>query len=121
MTEQEILDAVDAEIAGVLAALETQQSTYAATHNGRCQQLLRTHSTTPSDGTPAAPTNTTNWPTLPALMVGCLWVDEYQAPDGDGWALQAEVYINGHQWGWGLNFGPSSEDYRTMDWYDWSS
>jgi hypothetical protein len=101
-TLAEIRDTVDARLATLGTAIQSREDTYAAAHNGRYWQGIRTHSITPADGNTALPDIGT---TCPTDQLGVPWpvairntaiemalqIDVYDGPLGVGY--QATVYV----------------------------
>jgi hypothetical protein len=103
------------------------QINYAAGHNGRFWQGIRSHATCPDDGALVNPTLTsrptdqierwtdmfaggralpsTNWPV-------CLAVDVYEGPRGNGWSVTVAYTKGGETWARTYHFGPETRRER---------
>jgi hypothetical protein len=109
-TAQEIRDAIDSRMAGLLPQIAARQALYRA-GRGRYWQGLETHAGVPEDGAQAAPDRLTAHPTdqpedwaggamgpLPATLPMTLAVDVYDGPRGQGYVVRAQVRIAGQLW-----------------------
>jgi hypothetical protein len=124
-TLAQIQTAVDAQLTGLLAAIEARQNTYRAAHGGRTWQGLKTHTVHPSEGNGAPPTIGTASPAdqpgepWPAAVrngnkLMTLACDCYRGPLGDGYQLVVWVDVAGVTWTRVLNVGP--ETWRNQGW-----
>jgi len=124
-SRDEILAQIDAKMNGLLPAMEAQQRTFAAQHNNRFWQGLRSHSVAPADGDEKRPDIGTRAPTdqtepyppvlrnanLPCAMQ----VDVYDGPSGIGYTATLTVVIEGQEWQRVANEGP--ETHRVRPWF----
>lgn len=119
MLQQEITDAADLQINGLLAGFRTAQDVYLASH-GLYFQGLATHTICPADGATVAPDNLTSHPTyqstcwpdlvqLPDTLPCSLAYDQYVEQAGSGWILRATVRIGGSTWQRAINHAPAGE------------
>lgn len=124
-TRAQIEAAVDNRLANLWSAIQNKEDQYAANHNGRYWQGLRTMSFTPADGTTALPDIGQNCPTdqqgqpwpnaiLTTPMEMALRIDVYDGPQGDGYQATVYVSIAGGTWYRTQQVGP--ETYRNQGW-----
>ena len=124
-TANEIRQAVDDRLATIWPAIQSRQATYAAAHNGRYWQGLRTASVIPADGATATPTIGTRcpsdqpgqpWPLAirQTAMEMAVQIDVYDGPRGTGYVATLYVRINGNTWERAAQVGP--ESYRAHPW-----
>jgi hypothetical protein len=124
-TLAQIRDAVDARLANLWPAIQTRQATYAANHNGRYWQGLRTHSVNPAEGNTVLPNIGTTCPTdqpgepwplsirqTPIEMAAV--IDVYDGPLGVGYQANVFVAVLGNVYTRTAQVGP--ETWRTQGW-----
>lgn len=124
-TPPQIRAAVDAKLVTIWTAIQTKQNSYAASHNGRFWQGLRTHAINPADGLTVlpdigvrCPTDQLGqpWPnavlTLPIEMA--IQVDCYDGPLGTGYQATIWIVILANVWTRTTQVGP--ETWRTSGW-----
>lgn len=123
-TLAQIRHAVDAKLAALWTTIQTRQDAYAAAHDGRYWQGLRTHTITPVDGVKALPDvgNATPtdqpvaWPaailTTPLEMA--LQIDVYDGPAGQGYVATVQVDVLGQTYERAAQVGP--EAWRAYGW-----
>ena len=123
------LEYYDAQIEVLEPRLNAFQSAYYAV-NGRYYQALQSHATVPDvpevpDGIDSSPTDQPEtlayfWDVFAELPSALAWsfsIDVYNAPAGDGYVLKVMTVIDGEVWARAINYGPASEDWRAVDWY----
>lgn len=124
-TPQAIRNTVDAKLATLWSAIQTKQDTYAANHNGRFWQGLRTASTHPADGVASLPDIGLRCPTdqlgdpWPAAIRNnplemAIQIDVYDGPLGTGYQATVWVSIVGRTWTRTAQVGP--ETWRASGW-----
>lgn len=124
-TPQQIKDQVDAKAAQWLPALQNKADTYAANHQGRYWQGLRTHTVTPADGTETVPDVGTRTPSdqpdpypiglRNVALPMALQVDVYDGPQGVGYTATLTVTISGQDYQRVAQVGP--ETWRARAWF----
>lgn len=124
-TLAEIRDAVDARLATLWTTIQSREDTYAAAHNGRYWQGLKTHSVNPADGATALPNIGLVCPTD---QLGQPWplairntaiemaivIDVYDGPFGVGYQATVYVTVLGNTYFRTAQVGP--ETWRQAGW-----
>lgn len=124
-TLQEIRDAVDTRLATLWGTIQSREDAYAAAHNGRYWQGLRSHTVTPADGATALPDIGTACPTdqpgqpwplsIRQTAIECaIQIDVYSGPFGDGYSATVYVTVAGALWTRTAQVGP--ESWRQRGW-----
>lgn len=124
-TPAQIRNAVDAKLAALWTAIQAKQDAYAASHNGRYWQGLRTVANTPADGATALPDIGTRCPSdqpgdpWPAAIRNtqlemAIQMDVYDGPMGTGYQATVQVSIAGQTWTRTAQVGP--EAWRVSGW-----
>lgn len=124
-TPAQIRNAVDTRLTQLWNAIQNKQDAYAAAHNGRYWQGLRTKAIAPADGATelpdvgqACPTDQLGqpWPNaiLTTPMEMALQIDVYDGPAGRGYQAQVWVTIGANTWTRVAQVGP--ETYRAHGW-----
>ena len=123
-TLAQVRNAVDAKLATLWATVQAREDAYAAAHNGRYWQGLRTHTLAPADGVTvlpdignATPTDQAQaWPaailTTPLEMT--LQIDVYDGPLGVGYVATVQVSYAGTLYERAAQVGP--ETWRQYGW-----
>lgn len=122
----QIRTAVDARLTALWSTVTAAQDMYAAGHNGRYWQGLRSASTIPSEGNESLPDIGTRCPTD---QIGVPWPaairnavqpmavasDVYDSPLGTGYVITVWVRVLGTLYARSQNVGP--EQFRTQAWH----
>lgn len=123
-TLAQIRNAVDAKLASLWGTIQTRQDAYAAAHDGRYWQGLRTATITPVDGVAVLPDVGQNTPTdqpvawpaaiLTVPLAMALQIDVYDGPAGQGYVATVQVSVLGQTYERAAQVGP--ETWRQYGW-----